>query len=313
MLSQVRNPMLISTPNSCTDFVFCSGFSIYYAALGPETPCFSHVSQALLPASITSNGVQLTLITDTVFSRKYTLVSTSVNSLSPGAIAGIVISVIVMTALMALLIWRTRRHKAERLAAQNKSTTFPPDEPALHGPTATNAQMSEVPADNMRTNPKSPQELPSPESAGAGPGTGVGTNPGPSAKSAGLRFPPPDPMSSPPSYVKSTATHEMPGSTYMHEHHPAFTPYGYGGAGAASSAVDGMTLAGGSREVSIQQSPPRTPPRSPGSMSTRSPILSPSSPAPYRSDSPLTGIVSPLGSPGLPAQRSSPRFREGTM
>lgn len=195
-----------------------------------------------------------------------------------------------------------RRRKVKRRAAQRESTTFPPEEPPLHGPggTVQEGQMSEVPA-----NPKSPQELASPESMGLkSPATTTGMP---------LRYPPPDPPSSPPAYdrpvsLKSAVPHEMPGSTYIHEHHPAFTTSG----SQIASTTDSQSHVTAPNEIS-PQSPPLTPSRSPATVSVdmRSPVLSPSSP--YRTESPLVGPITPLGSPGLSIRRSSPRFREGTM
>ena len=91
--------------------------------------------------------------------------------------------------------------------------------------------------------------------------------------------------------------HEMPGSMYIHEHHPAFTD--------SQSDVRTMTAS----------TPPRTPPRSPAQTSTRSPMLSPSSPFRPESLSSAAPVVTPLESPRPGPLTSSPsaRFREGTM
>lgn len=256
-----------------------SGYSVYYSTVGAEIPCFSRPTGAYLPVS-TASGSQIALITDTVFSRKYVLVRSSSNDLSGGAIAGIVIGAFACAVgLPGLIVLLLRRHRKRQEASATQLDTsnlaFPSTDPAR----GSQHQMSEILTSGMS---QPPQELASPE-------TGVNTPP----TMKGLPFSSPSTASGLPAYEKSASSTrsipaEMPGSTHMYEHHPAY--------------------AGSQSEVSSHVLP-RSPPRSPsGTVGSGSPIVSPATP--YRTDSPNLGIITPLGSPSLGA---SPRFREGAM
>jgi len=239
-------------------------------------------------------GSQATLITDTVFSRRYTLVKQPAPVLPKGSIAGIVINAVLLVAAPFVIVWLLRRHKrnkaekAERAAAEqaqreSMGATFPPIEPTL------THQMSEVPTSTASLT--TPAELGSPETGFSTPATMKGM-PFPSGLAQNTPSSPPA-YEVPGSVPASSVPIEMPGSTYIHEHHPAF--------GGSSTDVSRGTA-----------SPPRTPPRSPAATaSTRSPVLSPSSP--FRADSPGMSniVITPLGSPG-PLKSHSPgtRFRE---
>jgi hypothetical protein len=146
-------------------------------------------------------------------------------------------------------------------------TTFPLEEPTI--------QMSRAPTTH---------ELDSPE-AGSG-------SPKPNTTTASW---PIFPTSSPPAYdhqARRVVSHgkpgipqELPGSTFIHEHHPAY-----------SSTIDTPT------EASTSSTPTRTPVQSGGGRSEqRSPVLSAATPG-SEARSPL--FVSPLGSPQPP--RASP-------
>ncbi|KAK5958400.1 hypothetical protein OHC33_000243 [Knufia fluminis] len=266
-----------------------SGYSVYYTALGAETPCYSKPTKTYLPAtSATATGV--TVITDTVFSRRYTLVQPPKPTLPTGGIVGITVNAVLFAAAPFIILWLVRRRKAKKAAKhQRESTgaTFPPVEPTLLP-----QQMSEIPADT--TSPTTPHELASPETGVNTPATmSMKGMPYPSGLTQNTPSSPPayEVPGSTPSDLASSMAFEMPGSTYIHEHHPAF---------------------GGSSTDLSRASPPRTPPRSPAqTASTRSPVLSPSSP--FRTDSPGTSniVITPLGSP-RPLNGDSPgtRFRE---
>lgn len=252
-----------------------SGYSIYFSAFGAETPCFSKPSQTYLPAT-TAGGSQVSVITDTVFTRKYALVKPNGPQLSPSAIAGITIGSAIAAAIPFFLVWLLRSMKASKAKdaegeKDGAGVTFPPHEPSLD----TSQDINEAPSAAKTI--RSPHELASPEGSASVPSTLKGM---PLAASI---FQSP---SSPPAYeIPAAVPLEMPGSTYIHEHHPAF---------------------GGSETEANPRTPPRSPPGSPGmTASTRSPILSPSSP--FRVDSPsnMNSItITPIG---------SPRFREETM
>lgn len=233
---------------------------MYTTVIGAETPCVSRLSKAYLPASTISGA---TLITDSVFSRRYILADQGRDSLSGGAIAGIVIGAVLAAAgtpaFLILIIRRIHRGNNKNTGEKaGNGSTFPPNEPALDPA----SQIAEV---SGATASRSPQELASPQSS-----TPITTKGMPSP--ANMQRTP----SGPPAYeAPATIPIEMPGSTYIYEHHPAY------------GTVDGAS-----------STSPRSPPQTPSAMSTRSPVLSPSSP--FRADSPSnTGAftVTPLGSP----------------
>lgn len=251
-----------------------SGYSVYSSTVGADTPCFSRPTRAYLPASVVS-GSQISVITDTVFSRKYVLVRSSSSNLSGGMVAGIVIGAFVCAVgIPGLIVWLLRRHrrKQDALATQPDASNlaFPSTDPAM----GSQHQMSEL--HTLGVQP--PQELASPETGASTPAT-----------MKGLPFQSPSTASGLPAYEKAASSTrsspaEMPGSTHMYEHHPAY--------------------AGSQTELTA-----RTPPRSPsGTAGTGSPIVSPATP--HRTESPNLGIITPLGSPAF---GSSPRFREGAM
>lgn len=260
LLSKVRETVVrISHSLTCN-----SGYSVHSSAIGAETPCVSKLSKAYIPASTISGA---TVVTDTVFTRNYALVEKPSNTLSAGAIAGIVIGSVLAAAgtpaFLIVIIRNMKKHKTEKAdEKQGDGITFPPVEPALDPTT----HISEVPATAA---PQSPHEMASPQN-----GTPVTTK--------GMPLPHRTPTNHSAHEVPAIIPLEMPGDTYMHEHHPAY------------GSTDGTP------------STPGSPPQTPSAVSsTRSPVLSPSSP--FRADSPSNAgnfVVTPLG---------SPRFREASM
>ncbi|EXJ70798.1 uncharacterized protein A1O5_05788 [Cladophialophora psammophila CBS 110553] len=246
------------------------GYQIYYTAIGLETPCYSAPATTFVPAS-TPTVVGLTLITDHVFSQKYSLVTQqqAKSNFPPGAKIAIPVSIWVVICIVCIttFFWVRRRRKAKRAAEANRTTTFPPEEPALP-----HMSMSRAPTAH---------ELDSPEAQAGSPGV-VGANGWPMF-----------PTSSPPAYDQSKgglAIHkqppgvpqELPGSTYIHEHHPVFSP-----AGSVSTPTE-----------ATPGSPPGTPVQAAAAgIGTRSPVLSNVT---THSDAQGPGFVSPLGSPRLP-------------
>jgi hypothetical protein len=149
---------------------------------------------------------------------------------------------------------RRRKAKAAAAAAAAQVTTFPAEEPTL--------QMSRAPTTH---------ELDSPEAQAR------------SAGAAGANWPI-FPRSSPPAYDqekgrlvvnKPSIPQELPGSTWINEHHPAFSSVGTPTETAPSSPTP-MTPTGGEK---------------------RSPVMSAATP---RSGNHSPQFVSPLGSPRLP-------------
>lgn len=202
-------------------------------------PTLTHV-----PAStLTVSG--LTVITEHIFTRKYELSDRALNGsriLSAGAIAGIVIGIVAGIAVLgALVFFYLRRRKAQR----------PQTMPNAGG--GGGEMLVAAPA-------SATHELASPQTLPNSPG---------SVRSAWIS------PASPPAYERNVdpfrakmrpVAQELPGSTFIFEHHPAY-----------SGQEDESTTAAPS-------SPPRTPGRS-----------SPQSPHAKTTSSPV--VVSPLGSP----------------
>jgi hypothetical protein len=188
-------------------------------------------SQTFVPAvSATISGIAV--ITEHVFTRKYELTAPdSSGGLTTGAKAGIAIGVCgAALVLVGFVLFLLRKRKARQIAMANQTN-------------------------NMAERPFSPKFAPGPQEL-ASPEGGV-NSPG-SARSDW-------PMSSgsPPAYNQSMprtlsgklqSPQELPGSTFIHEHHPAYT---------------------GSEEPQQPATAPSSPPSSPPRKSTTSPVVSP--------------------------------------
>ncbi|KIX05173.1 uncharacterized protein Z518_06045 [Rhinocladiella mackenziei CBS 650.93] len=234
------------------------GYQVYYTAIGAETPCYSDPATKVLPVS-TPTASGLTLITDHIFSRMYMLVppSTGRQDIPLGGKIGIGISAVLFVGATIAVWLYIRKRTAKAVAAAARATTFPPEEPPL--------QMS---GSSTAHEPNRPEALAS------SPGAAVANWP---------LFPT---TSSPPAYDhtkgrpaprKPSIPQELPGSTYINEHHPAFSM----------------------RDTSAEatpSSPPRTPIQSPGGNENRSPLMSAGTP---RLGNQSPRFVSPLGSPRL--------------
>ncbi|KIX97395.1 uncharacterized protein Z520_06847 [Fonsecaea multimorphosa CBS 102226] len=248
------------------------GYQIYYTAVGQNTPCYSSPATTFVPAS-TPTVAGLTLITNHVFSQKYSLVTPqpAKSKFPTGAKIAIPISigVVICIICIATFFWVRRRRKVRRAAEANRTTTFPPEEPVL-----SQMSMSRAPTAH---------ELDSPEAQAGSPGAVGVANGWPIF-----------PTSSPPAYDQSkgvqaaiqkqppSAPQELPGSTFIHEHHPVFSP-----TGSVSTPTE-----------ATPSSPPGTPVRAASAgAEKRSPVLS--SPT-SRSETRSPVFVSPLGSPRLP-------------
>ena len=226
-----------------------------------------------MPPTIPTEAL-LTLITDHVFAEKYLLatpLSTPSSGISSGALAGIGVGAAALFFGLIGALWFWRHRKIKKFNEPKRVTTFPLVDPAV--------PMSEASV----LGAQSPQELASPEQQGMSPRSPrLNTGIWPMALTS----------SPPPTYEggrgrsESTkgAPQELPGSTYIHEHHPAFT-----GRKPPSSPTSPST--------------PRTPTRSfTGGSNSESPMVTPSSTA--RGNAPRSPpVVSPLNSPKLPLGR----------
>jgi hypothetical protein len=188
-------------------------------------------SQTFVPAvSVTASGI--TVITEHVFTRKYELTAPDKSGgLSSAATAGLAIGVCgTALVLVGLVLFLIRRRKARQavVVSQNNNMIERPFSPTFA---------------------PGPQELASPEGGINSPGT--------------ARSDWPMSTGSPPAYNQSMlrtvsgklqSPQELPGSTFIHEHHPAYT---------------------GSEEAQQPVRAPSSPPGSPLRQSTTSPVVSP--------------------------------------
>ena len=222
-------------------------------------------SGTIVPATVpTDTG--LTLITDHVFAQRYVLASAkSGQGLSSGALAGIGVGAGAVFFGLIGALWFWRRRKMKQIKEPQRGPTFPAEEPTI--PMSQGSQL-----------PQSPQELASPEQQGISPRSPLRLNGWPMG-----------PMSSPPAYDSQRARRgrlderdsaRAPGSTFIHEHHPAF-----GGPPSPTSP-----------------STPKTPTRSfTGGSEPTSPMLTPSSSVPGNTPR-SPPMVSPLHSPKVAAR-----------
>jgi hypothetical protein len=244
---------------------------VYPTELGYGTPCYTVPSITLVPGRTpTISGI--TIITNMVFAKKYLLSDPNATlaavGLSKDAIAGIAIGATALAFLLAALIFWLRRRAQDRKKAEMQKPAFIP-----------RSQEMEEPHDITR-----PSELPSPHRQPMMPhtaSTGVSGN-----SPMGLGSPPPTydqgaclrPLS-----AKMTIPQELPGSTFIYEHHPTFDT-GASDRGTASK-LSAATEAS-DRATTSTPSEPRTPvAKSPES----GPVHSP--PAPV--------VVSPTLSPAI--------------
>ncbi|KAK4941385.1 hypothetical protein LTR10_018654 [Elasticomyces elasticus] len=245
-----------TTSSACCPY----GYQVYSTGIGGQTPCYSSLSTTLIPG-ITPTVSGVTLITDHIFTERYILAPKAARpgGLPIGGLIGIIVNAVLFIFLIiAVIWWRKRRASRAAAAATARASTFPAQEPAL-------ITFEEQPTTH---------ELDSPEMQQKSPG-------------AVSRWPS-NPASSPPAYEserlvkpmpqKPSVPQELPGSTWINEHHPAYT------GSEASTAAD-------------PSSPPRTPVQKASGGERRSPVFSEATP---RSGTISPSFVSPLGSPRLP-------------
>jgi hypothetical protein len=188
-------------------------------------------SETFVPAvSATISGI--TVITEHVFTRKYELTAPgSSGGLSTGASAGIAIGVCGAALVLAgFVLFLLRRRKARQTAMISQNNNM--------------AERSFSP-----TFATGPQELASPEGGINSPGSARSNWPMSSGSPPAYNQSMPRPVSG-----KVASPQELPGSTFIHEHHPAYT---------------------GAEEPRQPVTAPSSPPGSPPRKSTTSPVVSP--------------------------------------
>jgi hypothetical protein len=206
------------------------GWQVYFSTVGAQKPCYTMPSQTFVPAmSATISGI--TVITEHIFTRKYELATSSnLGGLATGAKTGIAIGVCAAALVLAgvvLFLLRRRRARQTTVTSRNNNMierSFSPTfSPGL-------------------------QELASPESIGHSPGSARSNWPISSGSPPAYNLSIPRAVSG-----KVQSAQELPGSTFIHEHHPAYV---------------------GSEEPQQPLSAPSSPPESSPRKSTTSPVVS---------------------------------------
>ena len=213
----------------------CSGWSVYTAALyGQQTPCYSVPPVPLLAptarkakrlAFLSARAASTTTVTNQIYTLRYPLVPHG-SSLSVGAKAGIAVGAVAGAAILAVLLFFFIRHQRARAHARqfnDASTVF--SGPSFMGPAEKNHRQSFMaPNSGYHPNQHPRMELPSPIE---------GPVEQPPLQHNEMWFPNSQPVpiiQQPHPHMQQQqqptpfAPTELPGSTHIHEHHPAFEP-----------------------------------------------------------------------------------------
>ena len=214
MLPKVHEPF----PCGECLLIAISGYQVYTTNLGYETPCYTMPSVTLEPGT-TPSIKDLTVITQYVFARKYLLhdpTAAPPKHLSNGAILGIAIGipVNVLFFLFLILLCLRRRARARKEAETQRKAAFIPRSQEMDEPHDI-TRPSELAS--PQSNPVTPHTASSGRSPVANWPMGPGSPP-PPTYDAGSGFRPP------PAPAKMTIPQELPGSTFIYEHHPAMQP-----------------------------------------------------------------------------------------
>lgn len=187
-----------------------SGWSVYTSELAGQTPCFTPTTvSAIIPTSISnsSSSASTSIINTQLFALRYSLQQSKQSStLSTGAKAGIAVGAAGGAALALLALALFIRKRRGRARARRDEATVP----GFKGPTDAHAY----------SHKPTPSELPSPYSQGPVselPSPTTMRSPTPPLPDNAMWFPlrshkPPGPPT------------ELVGSTYINEHHPAYSP-----------------------------------------------------------------------------------------
>lgn len=170
--------------------------------------------ETFVPA-MTATISGLTVITEHVYTRKFELTEPKSSGLSTGSKAGLAAGSCIAAFLLtgfAIFLFRRRRASQRQEQQQQRVNTM-----------NSIAAMSERPFSPAF--PPAPQELASPENGVNSPALARNewpinsTSPPAYNQSVVARNPLPEP-------VKAAPPQELPGSTFIHEHHPAYTSDG---------------------------------------------------------------------------------------
>ena len=238
---------------------FDRGWQVYSASLAGEIPCYTALTSTFVPQS-TPTLSNFTLVSNELFTRRFLLTQPGPSGLSSGAKAGIAggtaNAVLFILILMAIFAVRKRRRVQKReLEARDNARNL--EELPYYFDPSTGPQELASTVNNNNDDPQSPvsgrSEWPM----------------GPGSPPAYRQQAPPLPVSP----KSNRPPQELPGSTFIHEHHPAFTRVSNEEQPRAP-ATTAMTT-------------PSTPPAPPGSPQT----------PPHKN--PISPAVSPLGSPQI--------------
>ena len=200
-----------------------SGWSVYTSTIAGQTPCYTTPSMLLVApiSSIPSGSPTPSIVNAQIFTLQYVLAPPSGSSLSNGAKAGIIVGSIigaVLLAAAAVLFVRYRRREAQAI----RDATMPRLAYDPHDYASQKGQSPMTPHSifSRARTVSSPQTIA---------GTSIPELPSPppiSATSPNVpNWPVPQAMSSvvvPVTHPMPQPVMELPGSTFINEHHPAF-------------------------------------------------------------------------------------------
>lgn len=193
------------------------GWAIYTEAFASQTPCYSTAPLPLLGPRITSlpPGASVSSITTKIFTLKYPLATRSNGGLSTGAKAAIAIGVVVSAlagmVLCSIFLLRRRQASPNGPMATRAFSIFRRQK-VRRAAAAAEAKAATT-ADN-RASTMSPNIAPLENLSELASPSGL----------APTILPPPLPAAVVPTELPAAVPppEELPGSTYLHEHHPAY-------------------------------------------------------------------------------------------
>ena len=195
---------------------------MYTSTIAGQTPCYTTPAIPLSPPSSTSSdNPSVTIINDRLFTLRYQLAKPK-SKLSRGAIAGIAIGAVagLLTPVLVLfLILRARKRPAEAKSATAAGSATQADDDNKPGAMFGGANQRPI----LETVSSYVPELPSPPPSSPPPnGKWEGNVPPQTPRSVRSVWSPSSEHSPDGAEVPPVPAVELPGSTSMNEHHPAF-------------------------------------------------------------------------------------------